>query len=164
MKLFIYTLLLLMIAGCSNKNAFTQFEMTKEQELSVSNLLSDKIKSKDGNIKGVISAIYLNEIYPKSYNTHEYFFVYMFLKEKQNMSNPKEFDNLSLNLKLNGKTPLKIKQLKNENRFSNLAFIKSEWNRYYLVAFEKDENPIINLTLEGDGFSSNALVYNRDKI
>ena len=135
--------------------------MSKDQELSVSSLLSSKIKSDDGNTQGVVSAIYLNEIYPDSYNTNEYFFVYVFTKDKKQMHNPKEFDRLDLNLKLNGELPRKVKELPHDNQFSHLTFIKSKWNKYYLVAFNKQKKSSISLVLESDQSSSDRLVYQK---
>ena len=162
-KILISLTILALLAGCSSKNAFTKFKMSKDQELSVSSLLSSKIKSKDGNIDGVVSAIYLNEIYPESYNNNEYFFVYLFLKNKKEMHDPKEFDKLELGLRLNGKLPIKIKQLPHNNKFSHLTFIKSDWNKYYIVAFEKQNKSSINLVLESGQSSSDQLRYQKGK-
>jgi len=163
-KTLITFAILASLSGCSSKNAFTKFNMNKDQELSVSSLLSSKIKSKkDGKIDGVVSAIYLNEIYPDSYNNNEYFFVYLFLKNKKKMHDPKDFDKLDLSLRLNGELPIKIKQLENKNKFSHLTFIKSDWNRYYLVAFKKQNKTSISLVLESDQSFSDQLEYQKDK-
>ena len=162
-KILISLTAIVLLSACSSKNAFSKFNMSKEQELSVSSLLSSKIKSQDGNIDGVISAIYLNDIYPNSYNTNEYFFVYIFLKNKKEMHNPKQFDKLETNLRLNGELAIKIKQLPHKNKFSNLAFIKSDWNKYYLVAFKKQDKNPINLVLESGQSSSDQLRYQKGK-
>jgi len=160
-KLLTTITILVFLTGCSSKNAFSSFDLSKEQELSVSSLLSSKIKSENGEINGVVSAIYLNEIYPESYHNNEYFFVYVYLKNNKQLSNPAEFDDLELSLKLNNENAIKIKQLSNENRFSDLAFIKSDWNKYYLVAFEKQNKSKINLVLESGQFSSGQLSYQK---
>lgn len=149
--LFIY---LMLLTGCSNKNAFTEFNMSKEQELSVSSLQSSKIVSYKGEISGVFSAIYLNEVYPKSFKDNEYFFVYMYLK-KPLQSEP--------NLKLNSKPPTKLQELPKDNKFSNLVSIKSDWNKYYMATFSKDSSEIINLVFEIDQSSSAALRYQKDE-
>lgn len=162
-KLLIIITILITFNACSSKNAFTTFNMSEEQERSVSSLLSSKIKSKDGKIDGVISAIYLNEIYPDSYHTNEYFFVYLFLKNKQKANQSDEHYAEELNLTLNGKKPVKIKQLPNKNKFSNLTFIKSDWNRYYLVAFKKQEKNSISLVLENGQSFSDPLMYQKGK-
>ena len=161
---FLITLsLIAFISGCSSKNAFNKFNITKEQERGVSSLLSSRIISNNGDIDGVISAIYLNEIYPDSYNNNEYFFVYIFLKNKKEMHDSKRFDKLELSLKLNNELPIKIKQLPNKNKFSHLTFIKSDWNKYYLVAFKKQAEKSISLVLESCQSSSDSLIYQKGK-
>jgi hypothetical protein len=155
--------ILLFISACSSRNAFSQFNLADEQELSVTSLLSSKLKSKDGKVYGIVSAIYLNDIYPKSYHNDEYFFVYVYLKEKEDLHNPKYFDDFELNLKLNGVAPTKIKQLPQNNQFSNLTFIKSDWNQYYIVAFKKQNKNTLNLVLKNAQSSSNSLKYQKVK-
>ena len=161
MKSF-FTLLIFftLFTGCSSKNAFDQFKLSKEQELSISSLQSSKIISKEGKVEGVFSAIYLNEVYPKSFNENEYFFVYTFTKETKEMYNPNKPTDTDLRLKLNSKLPIKIKKLPKDNRFSHLVSIKSAWNKYYLVAFEKEDT--ISLVLENGQSSSAALKYQKD--
>jgi hypothetical protein len=156
--------ILAFLSACSSKHAFSQFNLEKEQELSIESLLSSKLKSKDGKVYGIVSAIYLNDIYPKAYNNDEYFFVYVYLKEKEELHNPKYFDNFKLNLKLNGVVPVKIKQLPHDNQFSKLAFVKSDWNQYYIVAFKKQNKDTINLVLENNYSSSRRLKYKKNKL
>jgi len=162
-KLLITITTLVLLSACSSKNAFTTFNMNEEQERAVSSLLTSKIKSNDGKIDGVISVIYLNEIYPDSYHTNEYFFVYVFLKNKPKNNDLDEFNEELLNLTLNGEKPVKIKQLPNKNKFSHLTFIKSDWNKYYLVAFRKQEKSSINLVLENGQSFSAPLEYHKGK-
>ncbi|MCF6339690.1 MAG: hypothetical protein L3J10_02905 [Sulfurimonas sp.] len=158
---FIVLIFLISFAGCSSKNAFDKFKLTKEQELSISSLQNSKITSKTGEVDGVFSAIYLNEIYPESFNTDEYFFVYTFIKDSKEMNNPKDKVETDLTLKLNSKPPIKLKKLPQNNRFSKLVSIKSAWNKYYLVAFKADEN--LSLVLENGQSSSASLVYQKDE-
>ncbi|MCK4974257.1 MAG: hypothetical protein KAR81_03310, partial [Sulfurimonas sp.] len=106
------------------------------------------------------SVIYLNEIYPKSFNGNEYFFVYTFIKEHKEMYDPKNPNQTDLKLKLNSKLPIKIQKLPKDNKFSHLASIKSSWNKYYLVAFEQEET--ISLLLENGQSSSAELKYQKD--
>jgi len=65
--------ILVFLSACSGKNAFSLFDLDEEQELSVASLLSSKLKSKDGKVYGIVSAIYLNDIYPEAYHNNEYF-------------------------------------------------------------------------------------------
>ncbi|MBU0720610.1 hypothetical protein KJ877_04660 [bacterium] len=162
MKYFFTSLvLILFFSGCSHQNAFSKFKMDEKQELSASSLQSSKIKSGE-DIRGIFSAIYLNEVYPESFNQKEYFFVYLYLKEKKIMHNPNALNDAELTLKLNGRPPIKIKQLPHANRFSHLAFTQSEWNSYYLVAFE-EEGKELSLVLESGDSLSDALLYKKDE-
>lgn len=158
---FLLTTFVLLFSGCSHNNAFSKFNMTKEQELSISSLQSSKIKLGE-KVDGVFSAIYLNEVYPDAFNQNEYFYIYVYLKDKKKMYNPNSLDDIELVLKLNGKTPIKVKQLPNENQFSHLTSTKSKWNRYYLVAF-KELGKKLNLVLESGQSSSAVLKYQKDE-
>ncbi len=158
---FILVAFLAFFTGCSHKNAFSNFEMDEKQELSANSLQSSKIKLGE-RVDGVFSAIYLNEVYPKSFNQHEYFYVYLYLKNDTQMHNPNSLNETKLNLKLNGKTPMKIKELERENQFSNLIKIENRWTKYYLVSFE-EQGSRISLVLENGQSSSDELIYQKDE-
>lgn len=159
---YIFLTLLIFFGGCSSKNAFDKFKMSREQELSISSLQSSKIVSKTGTVDGIFSAIYLNEVYPESFNGDEYFFIYIFTKDNKELYDPKKPTKTDLLLKLNSKLPVKLQKLEKNNRFSNLVYIKSNWNMYYLAAFQKEEK-LISLVLENGQFSSAELKYKKDK-
>ncbi|PNV83510.1 MAG: hypothetical protein C0627_05315 [Sulfurimonas sp.] len=152
--------ILLFFSGCSNKDAFFGFAMDRDQELSASSLQSSKIVSKDGKISGIFSVIYLNEVYPKSFNQNEYFFVFMFTKESKELYNQKNPKDADMRLKLNSKLPLKVEKLPQENQFSHLVDTKNDWNQYYLVAFEQSDT--INLTLDDNTSSSRVIKYKKE--
>jgi hypothetical protein len=97
------------------------------------------------------------------YNTNEYFYVYLYLKDEKEMYNPNTLDEIKLTMRLNGKLPVKIKKLDAKNKFSHLASVNSEWRRYFLVAFEREDKSEINLVLETDQSSSDALTYQKDE-
>jgi len=158
---FILLTSLIFLSGCSSRNAFDEFKMDKDQELSISSLQSAKIISSDGKINGVFSAIYLNEVYPDSFNDGEYFFIYMYQKEPKELYDPKELKETGLSVKLNSKLPVKLKELPRENIFSHLISIKSDWNRYYILAFLKEKKENLNLVLESDPSSSADLKYQK---
>lgn len=148
--------------GCADKNAFSKFNMQPDQELSAASLQGTKIKMGE-NVEGIFSAIYLNKVYPNVYTVNEYFYVYLYLKDKKEMHDSNTLNDIKLTLKLNGKIPLKIKKLDSKNQFSHLASVSSEWRRYYLIAFEREEKSEINLVLETDQSSSDALTYQKDE-
>ncbi len=161
MKTFLIILtFFIFFTGCSSKNAFYQFKMDRAQELSVSSLQSSKILSKDGEVNGVFSAIYLNEVYPQAFNGDEYFFVFLYIKETKEMYDPNNPTESDLRLKLNSKLPIKVEKLPEENQFSHLVDIKSDWNQYYIVSFEQAGT--INLVLENGKSSSALLKYRKE--
>ncbi|NOR56945.1 MAG: hypothetical protein GQ474_00300, partial [Sulfurimonas sp.] len=102
-------------------------------------------------------------VYPNVYTVNEYFYVYLYLKDEKEMHDSNTLDDIKLTLKLNGKIPVKVKKLDSKNQFSHLASVNSEWKRYYLVAFEREEESEINLVLETDQSSSDALTYQKDE-
>ncbi len=142
---------MIFFSGCSHKNAFTKFNFDKEQELSASSIQSSKI-SLEGEVAGLASVIYLNDVYPKLYTKDEYFYISLYLKENKN----------DFSVKLNGKTPLKVDKLQSKNKFSHLSGKQSEWNRYYLVKFKK-QGKRLNLVLESGQSSSAVLKYRKDQ-
>ncbi|MFT7004683.1 MAG: hypothetical protein ACJAWW_002048 [Sulfurimonas sp.] len=150
----------LLFLGCADKNAFSKFKMLPDQELSANSLQSSKIKLGE-NVAGVVSTIYLNEIYPKVYTANEYFYVYVYLKDGSKMYDPNTLDDIKLTLKLNNKLPLKIKKLDSKNKFSHLASVNSEWNQYFLIAFEEEKTNKLSLVLENGQSSSDSLVYQK---
>lgn len=162
MKTFIIFLtFLILFTGCSKKNAFFGFEMDKTQELCASGMQSSKIISKDGEVSGVFSAIYLNEIYPHAFYGDEYFFVFFYTKEEKELYDSKNHTETDLVLKLNNKLPIKTEKLPQENQFSHLADIKNDWNHYYLVAFKKSD--VLNLILQNGKSSSAVLKYKKEE-
>ncbi|MEK6658770.1 MAG: hypothetical protein AABY36_03705 [Campylobacterota bacterium] len=157
---FIFLTFLTLFTGCSKKNAFYEFKMDKNQELSASSLQSSKIVSKDGEVSGIFSAIYLNEVYPETFNQDESFFIFLFSKEKKELYDQSKSTDTNLKVMLNSKLPIKIEELSQENKFSHLVDIKNDWNRYYIVTFEKADT--INLVLEEGNASSSVLKYKKE--
>jgi hypothetical protein len=161
MKYFItISSILLLLSGCSKNNAFDDFKMNKEQELAINSLQSSKINSNDG-VSGIFSAVYLNEVYPKEFNHNEYFFVYFYTKEKSTIFDPVSQQDSNSNVKLNGKPPVKIKKLSNQNQFTHLVGTKNEWSEYYLIAFEHDASKKLSLTFESGQSLSDQLIYQK---
>jgi len=150
LKILIFMLL---IVGCADKNAFSKFNMTKDQELSASSVQNSKLKSEKG-INGFFSVIYLNEVYPKKYTNNEHFFISIYLKNKK-------YD--ELNITLNKKIPIKVEQLPFDNDFSTLISGKNRWKKDYLVVFNKEDSNTLSFTVENGQFSSVALMYQKGK-
>lgn len=158
--ILLFLTFILFFGGCSSKNAFYAFKMDRKKELSASSLQSTKIISKDGEVRGVFSSIYLNEVYPESFNGYEYFLVFLYLKDVKELYNPNSSAQSDLKLTLNSKLPLKIEKLPLENQFSHLIDRRNDWTNSYLVAFEQEE--FLNLFIE-DNESSSAVVLKYEK-
>jgi len=142
-KILLFLIFLLFFTGCSKKNAFSSFDMEQTQELSASSLQSSKIISKESDVKGFFSAIYLNEVEPQSFSTNEHFLIFLYLKDAKELYNPQNPTVSDLQLTLNSKLPIKVEKLPKENRFSKFTKRKNEWSDCYLVTFE----PTDTLTL-----------------
>ena len=153
MKYIVLFLILLIYSGCSHKNAFSNFDMDLHQQLSIQNFKRVKL-TKNDKIIGTFSAIYLNEIYPDRYNKNEYFFVYIYLKETQNIDDYK--------IQLNKNDSIKIKKLHFNNKFSRLVNERNRWSTYYLVSF-KEVGKLINLTLGNDQSVLVSIEYQKDE-
>ncbi len=151
---FIILTFLLIFTACADKNAFTKFNMLPKQELGISSLQSSKIKTEE-HIDGIVSAIYLNEVYPDIYNGKEYFYIYLYLKERK--------DEIKFTLKLNSKLPIKVEELPNKNKFSHLSSIEGKWQRYFLVSFEKESKSELSLVFKNGPSSSDKLIYQKDE-
>ncbi|WP_324170511.1 hypothetical protein [Sulfurimonas sp.] len=156
------TIFFLLFTGCADKNAFSKFNMQKEQELSASNSQSSKIKTAQ-KIDGIVSAIYLNNVYPNTYTSNEYFYIYLYLKNEKEMYDPTSVDDINLTIRLNNKLPIKVEKLTNKNKFSHLSSVENEWRRYYLLAFKKDKNNALNLVLESGQSFSGKLAFQKDE-
>lgn len=155
MKYFLTSLIIMLLfSSCATKSAFSKFKMDEKQELSASSLQSSKISSKDG-VDGVFSAIYLNEIYPETFKEYESFYVYLYLKREK-----PEFT-----IKLNGELPLNMEQLPHDNKFAHLVSTDNDWNKYYIVTFEKaDSNATaLNLVVQSGDSSSAILNFKNEK-
>lgn len=152
MKTIYIFLILVFISGCSSKNAFTHFDMDKYEQLSAQSFKRVKLV-KGEEVIGTFSSIYLNDVYPERYNKNEYFIVYIYLKN-QSM----EFDT-----KLNSNTAVKIRELNNKNRFSNIIRETSSWSKYYLISFNEAKADILNLELYIDGSRSASISYYKNK-
>ncbi len=160
MKILISLFLLFFLNACSHQNAFSEFSMDEEQKRSITSLKRSKI-TQGKNTVGAFNALYLNNIYPKLYNGNEYFYIYMYLKKEQPLTQNNENNN-TLHITLNGNPPLELEKLNPKNRFSHLSASKNKWNQYYLVSFDA-AGETLTLNLENNQFDSASLKYQKDE-
>ena len=142
---------LLLLSGCADKNAFSRFNMSEKQELSANALQRSKIKFED-KVNGIVSTVYLNFVSPEEYDDGEYFYVYLYLKNK----------NYTSHFLLNDEEPLSVEELPSTNAFTELTSVNNEWSKYYLVKFEKQDDKL-NFVFENGPYSSDILKFEKDE-
>ncbi len=149
MKFLLPTLLLMLtFLGCAQKSAFERFALSDVQELAEDNLQSSKIINNKSEVEGMVSAVYLNKVKPELYTQHEYFYVYLYIKDKNN----------TISFYLNDTPALLVEELSTQNEFTELTSFDSKWNKYYLVGFAKQQGSVLNLDIQTEK-SSATLVF-----
>ncbi|QSZ41795.1 hypothetical protein GJV85_06625 [Sulfurimonas aquatica] len=152
MKTFLVILIFSIIfSACSKNNAFYRFNITKTQEISEDNILSVKIK-KNGIGDGIATVIYLNKVFPQTYNDDEYFYISMYTK-----SNRDNFDFF-----INDNRAYKIERLDSKNEFSTLVSVDTQWRQNYLIRFTTQER-VMNFYLKSSEHSSDKLIFEKDE-
>ena len=139
------------LGGCAQKNAFERFHISASQELAEDNIKSSKVINEKNEVVGIVTAVHLNKIDSEFYNDHEYFYIYLYAKNK----------NDKIDFSLNDKPALLAEELPAENEFTNLTSFASKWNKYYLVGFSKQQGTLkLNIQI---GKSSAVLVFKQDQ-
>jgi hypothetical protein len=146
-KIAISLLSTFLLAGCTSTNAFTKFNIDEQQQQTFSNFRVSKIFDKNVSI-GTVSAIYLNNIMPDKYKDGEYFYVTLYLQNKE-----------KLTYLLNGNPPQSIEQLPRDNQYGKLLSASDNWHQYYLVVFKKVANEHLALVAKQANYHSYALKY-----
>lgn len=151
MKTF-FTLMTLvtLFNGCSHYNAFSEFNITKNQEEGEENLLSSKIYGVDG-VNGVVSSLYLNKVFPKRYKSRECFYVSMYIQ------NDKE----TIQFFLNKKPASKVTALTIPNEFSKIISFRGKWKEYFLVEFQKSDKKELKFSVKNSNSNSKEMLFKK---
>jgi hypothetical protein len=149
--LFTSIFVVFLFLGCSRDTAFDRFPLSAQQKLAENSIQSSKIIYK-GDVDGIVSVIYLNEIFPKRFYKNEYFYVYLYTKDKE----PK------LTFLLNKKHALHITKLDDKNEFAKLISFDVPWSKYYLVEFPKQGDKL-DFKLKNKQYNSAVLHFEKDK-
>lgn len=139
-----------LLSGCSNNNAFSRFDMSKERERSEESIQSVKLTDKELSV-GIATAVHLNKSYPELYNNAEYFYIYLNID-----ADPKEAA-----FSLNGSKALLVEELESNNEFTKLTRFNANWKRYYLVGFEKKQGPL-TLTIKSSDANASFIFKNEE--
>ena len=150
MKTFLITItIFLLLQGCTARNAFDKFNISEDRAKSEDSILSSKIYNKE-KVDGIISVVYLNNIFPDKYKNNEYFYVSLYTKEKKE----------PLFFYLNGKKAFMVQELNASNEFTALTSLKSKWQKYYLVDFTH-QGKSLTFTAKNSLFSSDKIVFKK---
>lgn len=152
MKTFVIIMIFaLSFLSCSQRNAFSNFGITPVQEKSEENIQSAKITHGE-NTDGIVTAVYLNKIFPKRFHAQEYFYLYMYSKIKAK----------NINFMLNNHKAVTFKELNATNEFTQLTSFKAPWSKYYLVEFPQQDGNL-SLRVKYLDFSSEAIIFPKEE-
>ncbi|MDQ7045856.1 MAG: hypothetical protein Q9M32_08090 [Sulfurimonas sp.] len=146
----------ILFSGCATRNAFSKLDISKEQEAAIENTKSGKIIF-DKKVEGIYSAVYLNNVYENTDKTNNYFYISLYLKNKNNY----------LNITLNGEKAIDRRELAQENKYSHLVSLNTQWTSNYLLRFKNNENnesTKLILQIDNGPSSSGPLSYSKDQL
>lgn len=153
---------LLMFGGCAEKGAFGMFKMDEAHERAVEQMRSGSIVQ-SFETKAILSAVYLNPIYPDEYKDGDYFITAIYF-EKRNLETKKwDISEHGYALTLNGTEPSSMEEIRDNDPRRNLIPIQNNWNRYYLIRFENVTGSALALKLENNQTGSVVLNYPRER-
>ncbi|MBN2871169.1 MAG: hypothetical protein JXK04_09485 [Campylobacterales bacterium] len=152
---------LLAFGGCADKSAFGMFAMDETHERAVEQMRSGSI-IQSFETKALISAVYLNPVYPEEYKDGDYFIAALYF-EKRNLDTKKwDIKDHGYTLTLNGIEPSSMEEIKEKDPRRALIPIQNNWNRYYLVRFENVKGSALALKLENNQTGSVVLSYPKE--
>lgn len=153
---------LLSLSGCANKGAFDLFTMDKAHERSVEQLRTGSIVL-SLETKAIISAIYLNPVYPDKYKDGESFIVAIYFENDMRSVKKRDIHNIGYTLTLNGKEPVEMEELPEKDLRRELIPVRNTWNRFYLVKYHNFSEGALALALENNQTGSVVLNYQKGK-
>ena len=153
-KIFsLFILSVVLFVGCADKDAYSKFELLKDQEVAFDNVTLAKI-IKGTKVDGVFSALYLNAVYPNRYDK-ETFYLIVFSKNKRLLEN--------FEVSLNKNTPVSVVKLPPNNEYSHLLDIKNDWSHYYLVRFASTEAKKLQLALQLSNAAKATVTFQKNR-
>lgn len=149
-------------SGCAQKGTFDLFKMDEAHERSVEQLRTGAIVQ-SFETKALLSAIYLNPVYPQTYNDGEYFVGAVYFE--QDSRDLKKWDLYAHGyaLTLNGQKPTLLEELKENDPRRALIPVQNNWNKYYFIRFDSVPAVTLTLLLENNQTGKVALNYQKGK-
>jgi len=152
LRYIVYSLLYsFLILGCADKDAFSKFHLQEDEALAVDNLktffLRDHAKHKDG----VVSCLYLNEIYPDKFTENENFYIAYY-----GLSKP-------LSFQLNNISAQTIQKLPPKNEYTHLVDINASWVKQYYVVFPKQNEKKLHLKIQTPQKAMGVVVFQKNQ-
>lgn len=117
--------------------------------------------------KALLTATYLNPVFSQrsckqrfenQMKDGEFFFIGIFITN----SEKSVFNNKGYSLKLNGKEPIDIKILDENDPLRYEMPMMNNWSTYYSVKFPKVNSDKLTLVFENERFGKDILTYHRD--
>lgn len=150
------------LSGCAQKGTFDLFKMDKAHKRSVEQLRTGTIMN-SMETNALVSLMYLNPIYPETYNDGEYFVGAFYFKRSDRDIKKWNLADRGYTLKLNGKDSTSMEELKESDPRRMLIPIQNNWNQYYLIRFDPSPVKTLTLLLENNQTGSVALSYQKEK-
>ena len=149
-------------SGCAQKGTFDMFKMDEAHERAVEQLRTGAIVQ-SFETKALISAVYLNPIYPEKYSEGEYF-VGAFYFEHDNRDLKKwDLYTHGYTLTLNREKATVIEELEEADPRRSLIPVQNNWNKYYFIRFDSVPEGVLTLLLENNQTGRVVLSYQKGK-
>jgi len=149
-------------SGCAQKGTFDLFKMDEAHERSVEQLRTGAIVQ-SFETKALVSAIYLNPVYPQTYNDGEYFVGAVYFEKVSQDVKKWDLYTHGYTLTLNGKKATLLEELKENDPKRALIPVQNNWNKYYFIRFDSVLEGALTLLLENNQTGSVALSYQKGK-
>lgn len=149
-------------SGCAQKGTFDLFKMDAAHERSVEQLRTGAIVQ-SFETKALTSIIYLNPVYPQTYNDGEYFVGAFYFERDSRDLRKWDLYTHGYMLTLNGKKATLLEELKESDSRRALIPVQNNWNKYYFIRFDSVPEGALTLLLENNQTGSVALSYRKGK-
>jgi hypothetical protein len=174
------------LSGCSDKGAFDLFKMDAAHERSVEQLRTGSIVL-SLETKAIISALYLNPVYPDQYKDGESFIVAIYFENDIRSVKKRDIKDIGYRLTLNEPRvnlsdanksikidqknikpashyePVIIEELGEKDLRRELIPVRNTWNRFYLVKYNNFSEGVLSLALENNQTGKVVLNYQKGK-